>query len=588
MSGLAFAHGIRLPVDAVTQTFGLIGKRGAGKTYGAMKLAEGMLALGAQIIALDPVGKWWSLRVGADGKSPGFEIPVFGGHHGDLPLEPEAGALIADLVVDRSISGVLDVSLMRKGDRKRFVTAFAEQLYLRKKGEVSPTPLHFFLEEAQVFAPEGGGRGGDEARMLGAFEDIVKLGRNCGIGATLISQRPQSVNKNVLNQTECLIVLQVIGAHERKALELWMKEQGEDRRDVIGALPSLEQGEAYIWSPGWLRVFKRARIGKRTTFDASATPKLGAKIREPKKLAKVDLEALRERMAEVVQRAEETDPKALQKRIRELERELTRAQRDGAAASAEQLEQARSEGLRAARQELGQIVARMNGLQEQAVSALERAVRDLEKASDLMREPIDIDLQGADTGRNPRACGVATPPSGPPRPSGRLRSASTGDLPGPQQRILNALAWLESVGLPSPFTRVQVAFLAGYKVGAGAFNNPLGALRGAGLVEYPEKGKVAMTNDGRTVAVAPATPLTVDVLHAMVLDRLTSPQQRILQPLLEAYPVAVSRENLAMAAGYTAGAGAFNNPLGSLRSLGLIDYPRSGQVAARPVLFLAR
>ncbi len=38
--------------------------------------------------------------------------------------------------------------------------------------------------------------------------------------------------------------------------------------------------------------------------------------------------------------------------------------------------------------------------------------------------------------------------------------------------------------------------------------------------------------------------------------------------------------------GYTAGAGAFNNPKGRLRSLGLIDYPRPGAVVAKSLLFL--
>lgn len=50
--------------------------------------------------------------------------------------------------------------------------------------------------------------------------------------------------------------------------------------------------------------------------------------------------------------------------------------------------------------------------------------------------------------------------------------------------------------------------------------------------------------------------------------------------------VALSRADVAAAAGYEANGGAFQNPLGSLRSLGLIDYPAPGQVAALPVLFL--
>jgi hypothetical protein len=35
-----------------------------------------------------------------------------------------------------------------------------------------------------------------------------------------------------------------------------------------------------------------------------------------------------------------------------------------------------------------------------------------------------------------------------------------------------------------------------------------------------------------------------------------------------------------------AGAGAFNNPRGRLRSLGLVEYPQPGHVAAKSLLFL--
>jgi DNA helicase HerA-like ATPase len=61
------------------------------------------------------------------------------------------------------------------------------------------------IEESQLIIPQFTG-GGDVARMVGIYEEIIRLGRNYGIGCTMISQRPQSVNKEVLNQTECLFV----------------------------------------------------------------------------------------------------------------------------------------------------------------------------------------------------------------------------------------------------------------------------------------------------------------------------------------------------------------------------------------------
>jgi hypothetical protein len=69
---LKLADDLALPADeAVTQKYGFIGRSGSGKSYAAMRLAELFLDHGAQIIALDWVGIWWSLRLAADGKTPG-------------------------------------------------------------------------------------------------------------------------------------------------------------------------------------------------------------------------------------------------------------------------------------------------------------------------------------------------------------------------------------------------------------------------------------------------------------------------------------------------------------------------------------
>jgi hypothetical protein len=86
---------------------------------------------------MDTVGNWYGLRIAADGKDRGFDIPVLGGLRGDVPLTPESGALIADLVVDTGRSFIIDLSQFSKGDRKKFATAFGEQLWKRKKGEPS-------------------------------------------------------------------------------------------------------------------------------------------------------------------------------------------------------------------------------------------------------------------------------------------------------------------------------------------------------------------------------------------------------------------------------------------------------------------
>lgn len=568
-----------LPNDAVTQTFACIGRKGAGKTYLASLLAEQMLDLGAQVVILDPVGNWFGLRVAADGKSKGKDIFIAGGERGDVPILPESGARFARLVVERNISIVLDVSGFRQGERKRFAADFAEEFFHLKKTQRSA--VHLFVEEAQLFVPQRCGP--DEARMLGAYENIIRLGRNYGIGATLISQRPQSVNKEVLSQVECLCVLQVNGSHERKALEEWVQEAGADRK-LVGELPGLGRGEGYVWSPSWLRVFQRVKFAKKVTFDASATPEVG-KTTKAALLSAVDVEALKADLQEVIASAEKDDPKVLRRKIQELERSVA-AKNLGGIGLEERAGLAReSAAMQTYCNELSEaleIALNKNTLLSQYVGAMQR----IQVAAEAMQplEPV-----------TPRKVYTVTKPQfdskvrTEPKPARAVtlapKTQSNGNaLTGPEQRILNAIAWLESIGVDSP-EQPAVAFLAGYSYGGGAYNNPRGRLNMTGMVEYVSGNRIRLTETGKRTAVYPENIGGNEELHQAVLSRLPGPEQRLLTPLLKSYPSAMHNQTLADAAGYTAGAGAFNNPRGRLKTLGLIEYPQPGMVRAKDLLF---
>lgn len=316
-----FAFELKLPVDIATETLGFLGRKGRGKTYGAQRWFELLFKAGVQCVALDPVGNWWSVRVDKDGKSPGLKVYVFGGPHGDVPLLPDKGAYIARVIVETGISVVLDVSRFRKAERKRFMTAFAEEFFHLKKDAVSP--VHLFVEEAHVFCPQRPREG--EEPMLGAMEDVVRIGRNYGIGVTLISQRAATVNKDVLSQVECLIAYQTSSAQDKKAIKEWIEEnEDEDAIALLKELKSLARGEALFWSPSVLRKFLKIHVTPKTTLDASSTPKIGEKARRAAKLAPVDLDKIRESMHEVVEQAEANDVGILKRKVKQLETELAK------------------------------------------------------------------------------------------------------------------------------------------------------------------------------------------------------------------------------------------------------------------------
>jgi hypothetical protein len=140
--------------------------------------------------------------------------------------------------------------------------------------------------------------GRDEPFLLRAWENIVRRGRARGLGCTLITQRSAVLNKNVLTQVQTLIPMRTTGPQDIAAIREWVKyhHQGEA---LLATLPALEDGEAWVWSPHFLKKMVRVRFRRRATFDSGATPKASASPRPPATLADVDLGQLKTKMAAI-------------------------------------------------------------------------------------------------------------------------------------------------------------------------------------------------------------------------------------------------------------------------------------------------
>lgn len=566
---LRLAPHLTLPLDAVSRTFGILAVRGAGKSNTAAVMAEEMFAAGLPFVVIDPVGSWYGLRSSADGTAPGLPIPIFGGKHGDVPLERGAGELLADLVVEKRLTCVLDLSRFNsEADKKAFLLAFARRLYERNEN-----PLHLFLEEADDYIPQS--PMGDEKQLLRAWENIVRRGRARGLGMTLITQRSAAVAKMVLTQVETLFAMRTTGPQDIAAIEAWVKYH-QVGKEVLSTLASLESGEAWVWSPHYLKSMARHQIRRRSTFDSGATPaNVRAKdSRPPATLADIDLGALQERMAATIEKAKADDPRELRKQLASVRSELQKAQAvrcssPQASAAAQPVERFVLKDGQLARAE--QLVAKLDAVAEK-FSTFEE---DLRVTAKEIRDAIASTRQPAGMrADHPARSSAATRPA-------ETRAPRVPDRPGvagvsrAEQRVLDAVAWWQAAGIPGP-TRHQVAFVAGYTVN-GHFNNMVGGLRTKGLVDYPHGGGVSLTDAGAQAAQAPDVTLTLDGLIAAVSAVLKGDaMRRIFRAVVDA-GADLTREELAAKTGYTVN-GHFNNMVGSLRSLGVIDYPRQGGV----------
>ncbi len=568
MTTLVVAPGLALPGQVVTERLAFLGRTGSGKTYAAQKLAEEMHRVGGQFIVLDPVGVWYGLRLAQDGRSPGLAVPVLGGLKGDIPLEAGAGAMIANLVVDRGVSVVLDVSQFESdADKARFAQAFADRFFFRKKA--APSAVHLFIEEAQEFVPQNPQR--EEARMLHAFTRMVKIGRNFGIGISLISQRPQEVNKKVLNLTELLFAFQLTGPQERKTLQGWIAEKGLDE-DIAGELPKLDVGHPHVWSPAWLKLSKVVAIGRKATFDASSTPRLGRRA-DTRALSPIDLERLRVDMAATIEKAKADDPKELRRRIAELERRkpeapaslpVERIRRVEVPALAPRLLQ-RMERLAAKMigeaATHGRAMALYWGEQEKCWQAVIAALRAVQQAQAAPPSPpvTHYPLRPGPLRPTPATAVTVTP----------IHRAGALD-----QKILDALAWWKAAGEEFP-RRQQVAFVAGRTIG-GHFNNVVSHLHTRHLIAYPAPNRLTLTEAGAAQAHAHA-PATQAALIDMIRGILGADMKRQIFDILVDVGKPITREELSQRVGRTVG-GHFNNMVSRLSSLGIVAYPSPGMV----------
>jgi len=142
------------------------------------------------------------------------------------------------------------------------------------------------------------------------------MGRNRGIGVTLINQRAATINKDVLTQLDTLLAFQNVSPQDRKALKDWVEFHAAegDFEKFMASLPSLPKGEGWIWSPEFLGIFERIKIRKRETFHPDRE-KIGDKFIMPE-LAQTDIQSFISRFADSLK--DDKKKKGLPKKLADL------------------------------------------------------------------------------------------------------------------------------------------------------------------------------------------------------------------------------------------------------------------------------
>jgi hypothetical protein len=370
---------------------------------------------------------------------------------------------------------------------------------------------------------------------------------------TLITQRSAAINKNVLTQVQTLIAMRTTGPQDRAAVEEWLKYNHQEQR-ILESLPSLKDGEAWVWSPHFLGKTVKIRFRLRETFDSGATPKVAGTARPAATLADVDLGAIRGRMAATIEKAKAEDPRDLRRQLVEVRAELTKVR----AAPTPSTNEMRVE---------------VPVLKDADIRRLEATARRVESFNERTLKAMQEMAKAAD-GLLLAARSASTPPpyvsptmgrvheqrrTGSPKPMRVMvsRSSPAEGLTEPQQRILDTVAMLNVRGIE--VDRDAVARWLGLHPNGGSYGANLGLLRSADYLD-----RFVLTDLGQRTARPQETGLEA-ALRALDGE----PKRQIVRVLVNAgHPM--SREDLAAKLGLHPNGGSYGANLGWLRTMGLL------------------
>jgi hypothetical protein len=546
LKSFQIGKGVSVDLDVLVNSRLMVqANSGSGKSWLLRRLLEQSHGHVQQIV-IDPEGEFTSLR-------EKFDYVLAAKSGGDTSADPRTAKLLAERLLELGVSAVIDIYELKAHERIRFVRLFLEALVDSPKHLWHPALI--VVDEAHTFCPQVG-----EAESMAAVRELCSRGRKRGFCAVLATQRISKLHKDAV--AECNNKL--IG---RSSLDVDMKrsadELGFTGREQQQELRTLEPGEFFAFGPAISPVVTRVVVGDVQTSHPKAGSKLAAVVPPPTSKIK----ALLPKLADLPMEAEAREKSVadLKAEVADLRRQLKTAPKAAPTETKTVKVYTLKDGQLARAERL---VAKAKAAMEAIGPALVEIGASLAKASVPTPPP------------------VARPTAGPVIRTPRIQTHN-GDagLSNPEQRIVDAIAWLEDVGVDAP-EQPAVSFLAGYSYGSGAFNNPRGSLRVKGYVEYRPGNRIALTDAGRAVAHHSDVPLTNAAMHERILSKLPNPEQRVLRPLLERYPEPMGQAELAGVAGYAVGSGAFNNPRGRLRTLGLIDYPQPGMAVARSILFV--
>jgi hypothetical protein len=429
----------------------------------------------------------------------------------------------------------------------------------------------------------------EQKRVLYAMEKLIDEGRGMGLGFSLISQRPALINKNVLEQTDNMFAMGMIGPNDLDQMKNWFKHHIRDKEKLehfVDDLAKMKQGECWFLSPEWLSEIVKFNVRYRVTYHAGRTPKAGER---PVNVAKFSVGQAVERLrklfaAKKVERAIDVQTiEEAKKEIKRLELELKKqANQKFERQSLPKLIKSPKISKSAIREVVKEETQRYVGY----TKSVERVKKQLSVILEEWPPPVVVEIAQIMANRlnlqnqkQPAPPDVAWPliriqrqEPKLPRDWGKCsappsKADTNGDikLGSGARRLLAAVA-----GWPDGMKEGQWRAHAGLKA-SGTFTTYKSRLRSAGLIEFRD-GLVFATSKGleEIGEAAQQTPRTTEEVLNIWRPKLGTGPWRILDVLLEDYNKEFNVTELKGAAGFAERSGTFTTYMSRLKTARLI------------------
>lgn len=563
-----------IPNETLEQHLVVLGKTGAGKSSALRHIVEHLLRQKKRVCIIDPKGDWWGLKSSADGKGAGFPVIAFGdfkeARASDVPINQQSGKHVAELITSGNRPCIIGFRGWMTAHMVRFWIDFSSGIFNGNSGE-----LYVVIDECHNFAPKGQVKGqeGDMAKCLHWTNRLMAEGRGLGIVCLIASQRPQKVHNDTLTSCETLVAMRVIHAADRGAVEDWIEGCGDPTQGkvVLNSLAGMARGEAFVWSPEAGFGPERVRFPMFETFDSFAPPQLQKKV-STAGWADVDLDAVKEKLAQVIEESKANDPSELRREIAKLKQELAKKPKAETTKPEIKEVQVLTDKERSRLEKLIESLGKHYTKLDSLVQATNELRSDIKSKLNQPEKTVVYPL----TTRKPSYQPIVLA-------SVRKHIAQSDDANGEVKLTKCARVLLATLAQHGPSTKRKLSLASTYSIKSSGFANALSELRGVGAIEG--KDVLKATEHGISL-LGDVEPLpTGEALRNRWINQLGKCPSSLLEILIGYYPSFVPRTELSAQSGYSETSSGFVNSLSELRGLELIEDGPDKSIRAADELF---